>query len=248
MTAAGRAAEAAVVVADEDPGGDRRDEEDADDARAGDDPPVGQRRHGDADDGVVHGQHEHRRRHLPEHVEVSRQVVEGAVAHEHVAEEQHHLRQQREGDHDRRDGPELGDDVVEPGERPGEHQRQHPLSPVGAHDVGGDDGDEEQQRRRHADVVAVVDDLDAVDDPIAGHVADADVDHGRQRDDRQQDERGDLLAPRAAQPEGAADRGPVQRQRGRPPLAPRPAVRAVAAVVDGAVAAGAEHRHWCTLT
>ena len=99
--------------------------------------------------------------------------------------------------------PTLADDVVDAGQRAGEHQRQDVLAAVGADDVGGDQGDEQQQRRRHADVLAVRDDLDAVDDLVARDVADADVDDRRDGDDRR--------AARTAPPSGAmtgAARGP----------------------------------------
>ena len=117
-----------------------------------------------ADDGVVDGEQDDRHRHLPEDVEVTGEVVEGAVADEHVADEQDDLGDEREGEEDRGDRPDLGDDVVGARHRPGEHQREHVLPAVGAHHVGGDDGDEQQQRRGHADVVAIGDDLEAVED------------------------------------------------------------------------------------
>ncbi len=90
------------------------------------------------------------------------EVVERAVADEHVADEQHDLGQEREREQDRGDRADLGHHVVDAGQRPGEHQREHVLAAVGAHDVGRDERDEQQQRRRHADVVAVGDDLDPV--------------------------------------------------------------------------------------
>ena len=108
MSAAARAA-VELDVADEDARRDRRDEEQADDRRARDDPAVGERRDRDADHRVVHGQQRDRERHLPEHVEMAGEVVERAVAHEHVADEQHDLRQEREREQDRRDRADLGD-------------------------------------------------------------------------------------------------------------------------------------------
>ena len=116
-----------------------------------------------ADDRVVHGEHEDRKRHLPQHVEVAGEVVERGVADQHVADEQHHLRQEREGEQDGRDRADLGDHVVGAQQRSGEHQRQHLLPSIGAHHVGRDQRDEQQQRGRHADVLAVGDDLEAVE-------------------------------------------------------------------------------------
>ena len=163
------------------------------------------------------------------------EVVERAVADEHVADEQDHLGDEREGEQDRGDRPELGEHVVGAGQRPGEHQRQHALATVGADHVGGDERDEQQQRRRHADVLAVGDDLDPVGERlVAGDVADADVDDRRDRHDAEEHERGDLLAPRAAQSERPTDRRLVQRERRRAAPAARPVVGPVAAVVDRA--------------
>ena len=137
--------------------------------------------------------------------------------------------------------PTLASDVVGTRQRPGEHQRQHLLATVRADHVRRDEGHEQQQRRRHADVVAVRDDLDAIDRLVARHVADPDVDDRRDRDDAEQHERGDLLAPRPAQAEGPADRRLVQRQRRRAAAAAWPVVRSVAAVVDRA-----REAHRCT--
>ena len=144
------------------------------------------------------------------------EVVERAVADEHVADEQHDLGQEREREEDRRDRAELGDHVVDAGDRPGEHQRQHVLTAVRAHDVGRDQRDEQQQRRRHADVVAVGDDLDPLgEEAVARDVADADVDDRRDRDDAEEHERRDLLPPRPPDAERPAHRRLVQGERRR---------------------------------
>ena len=71
------------------------------------------------------------------------------------------------------------------------------------------------------DVVAVGDDLDLIDDRlVAGDVADADVDDRRDRHDTEEHERGDLLAPRSADPEGTAHRRLEQAQTSPPRAAP----------------------------
>ena len=99
----------AADVADEDARRDRRDEEQPDDGA-----PATMRRSvsdddGHADHGVVQGEQHDGDRHLPQHVEVPGEVVERAVAHEHVADEQHDLGQEREGEQDRGDRADLGD-------------------------------------------------------------------------------------------------------------------------------------------
>ena len=118
--------------------------------------------------------------------------------------------------------PNLASDVVDAGDRPGEHQRQHVLAAIGAHDVGRNQRDEQQQRGRDTDVVAVGDDLDAFgQEAVAGHVADPDVDDRGDRDDAEQRERRDLLPPR---PPDAQARGASTPCRAR--TSPRPAGRA----------------------
>ena len=197
-------------------GDDRRHQRHRQHGDAGDDAAAGQRGDRHADGGVVHGEEDDRQGHLPQHLGVVPEVVERAVAHEHLADEQHDLGQEAEPEEDRGDGPHLGQHVVPAGERPGEDQGQHAVTAIGAHDVGRGEGHEQQQRRRHADVLAVGDELEPLGGRVAGEVADADVHDGRDGDDGQQRPGQHLLAPRPPQAEGPADRGAVQRRGPRP--------------------------------
>ena len=207
--------------------------------RARDDAAIGERRDRHADDGVVHGQQHDRDRHFPENVEMAGEVVERTVTDEHAADEQHDLGQKGERKEDRRDRAELGQHVVDAGDRPSEHQREHVLTAVRAHDIGRNQRDEQQQCRRHADVVAVGDDLDPLgEEAVARHIPDADVDDRRDRDDAEEHERCNLLAPRPPDTQRAAHRRFVQGEGRRTPLSAWSFVRAVAPVVDGTAASG----------
>ncbi len=144
---------------------------------------------------IEQGEQSHRDRHLPEHVGVVEGVVERAVAHECLSAEQHDLREEREREQDREQRAHLRCHIIDTCQWSGKEQRQHMLTPVGTQDVRRSDGDEHEERTRDPDVFAVRDELDAVEDLIAGDVRDADVDDGGHGDDGEQRERCDLLAP-----------------------------------------------------
>ena len=118
------------------------------------------------------------------------------------------------------------------------------MSLVGTHDVGRGQRDEQQQRRRHADVLAVGDELEVDRWVVAHDVADAHVDDRRDRHDREQHPREDLLAPRPPDPEGPPNRRSVERQSRLPPATALALVGPISTVVDGAECArgGATHR------
>ena len=222
----------------EDDGGHRRrDQGDPEDARPGHHAPAAQRRHRNAQNGVEEGEQGARHRHLPQHRGVVSEVVEGAVADQHLAHVEHHLGQEGEGEDAGEDGSHLGQDVVDAGQGPGEDEGQHPLAAVGADEVGGDQGDEEQKGAAHPDVLPVGDEREVLGGRIAGEVADADVDHRRHDGDGEQAEGSHLLPPRPAQADGPAQRGSVQGQHRRPPAAEGALVGPVAPVVDGAAGA-----------
>ena len=174
---------------------------------------------------VVDGEERRRHRHLPQHLGVVGEVVERAVAHEHLPDEQHHLGQEPEAEHDEGDGADLGEHVVGAGERTGEHERQHPLAGRSGHTTSGrGQRHEQQQRRRDADVLAVGDELEVGDleRVVPDGVADAHVDDGGHGGDGQQRPREHLLTPRAPQPERPAHRQPRQRPRRLAPAARGP--------------------------
>ena len=82
--------------------------------RAGDDPPRRQRRDRHADRGVVDRQQRDGDGHLPQHLGVVAGVAQRAVvAHEHLADEEHDLGQEREREEDREHRPDLGEHVVD---------------------------------------------------------------------------------------------------------------------------------------
>ena len=154
--------------------------------------------------------------------------------HEHLADEQHDLGQEAEAEEDGGEGPDLGEHVVVARERTGEDQRQDAVAPVGTHHVRRRDRHEEQQRGGHAHVVAEGDQVEVGGRGVPGDVLHADVHHGRDRGDREQRPRQDLLAPRPAQAEGTADRDAHEGGTGGAPTPELALVGAVATVVDGA--------------
>ena len=78
-------------------------------------------------------------RHLPEHLGVVACVGEAAVVtHQHLADEEHDLGEEAEGEEDAGHGADLGRHVVDALERAGEDEREHPVAPVGTHQVGGE--------------------------------------------------------------------------------------------------------------
>ena len=112
-----------------------------------------------ASERVVERRDPDRCRDLPDELGVVGDVVERGVADQGLADEQDDVGEKAESEHDGEHRADLGQDVVGPGQRPGEDDRQHSVATIGTHDVGPGDGDEDEQGDWHADVLAVAHDL-----------------------------------------------------------------------------------------
>ena len=79
---------------------------------------------------------------------LSRIAVSGRSASNWQTEPEQHGRDQGDGQRQQRGRDQLGEQVVEPGDRAREVERQHVLAPVAAEHLGRDGGDEEPTIRK----------------------------------------------------------------------------------------------------